>query len=158
MLVVKNRLIFGMVKRFIVGIFKFIYKIISFINFQLPLLVCMIGLVLFLTGALTENQTARVIFFVCLAVSAVISVCITLRKIFKPKVTKKKGVQIVSEGEIPSPETPSAPPAVTQTKPVYPKYYAVRQNKNYVMAEYEDKYLLYLKTQDGLKLVRTDYK
>ena len=40
----------------------------------------------------------------------------------------------------------------------YPKYYNVKQNKNYVMAEYEDRYELYLKTQSGLSKVRTDYK
>ena len=39
-----------------------------------------------------------------------------------------------------------------------PRYFRVRQNPNYVMAEYSDRYELYLITPNGLKLTRTDYK
>ena len=47
---------------------------------------------------------------------------------------------------------------VYSPKQTYPKYYAVKQNKNYVMAEYQDRYELYLKTPNGLSKIRTDYK
>ena len=39
-----------------------------------------------------------------------------------------------------------------------PKYFKVKQNPNYIMAEYMDRYELLVKTESGLKLVRTDYK
>ncbi len=39
-----------------------------------------------------------------------------------------------------------------------PKYYTVRQNSNYIFAEYNDRYELFLKTPNGLKHVRTDRK
>lgn len=44
------------------------------------------------------------------------------------------------------------------TATVYPKYYSVRQNRDYVMAEYEDRYELFVKRDGGLQKVRTDYK
>ena len=50
-----------------------------------------------------------------------------------------------------------AQPNVVEQNP-YPKYFSVKQNKNYVMGEFADRYELYLKTDKGLKLVRTDYK
>ena len=38
------------------------------------------------------------------------------------------------------------------------KYYEVKQDSRYVFAEYDDRYELFLKTNDGLKYVKTDYK
>lgn len=49
-------------------------------------------------------------------------------------------------------------PVTTAGSVLYPKYYAVKQNRNYVMAEYEDRYELFVKCNGGLKRVRTDYK
>lgn len=49
-------------------------------------------------------------------------------------------------------------PVTTEGAVLYPKYYAVKQNRNYVMAEYEDRYELFVKYNGGLKRVRTDYK
>lgn len=40
----------------------------------------------------------------------------------------------------------------------YPVYYKAAQNENYVFAEYEDRYELFLKTDGGLKYVKTDFK
>ena len=45
-----------------------------------------------------------------------------------------------------------------QKKSVYPIYFAVKQDPRYVFAEYEDRYELYLKTESGLKYVKTDMK
>lgn len=39
-----------------------------------------------------------------------------------------------------------------------PRYYRVKQNPNYLMAEYLDRYELFFITPQGLKKVRTDYK
>lgn len=40
----------------------------------------------------------------------------------------------------------------------YPVYYKAAQNENYVFAEYEDRYELFLRTDGGLKYVKTDFK
>ena len=39
-----------------------------------------------------------------------------------------------------------------------PVYYAVKNQPNYIMAEYSDRYELFLKTKKGLLRVRVDYK
>ena len=39
-----------------------------------------------------------------------------------------------------------------------PRYYKLKQNPDYVMAEYSDRYELFLITAKGLEKVRTDYK
>lgn len=44
---------------------------------------------------------------------------------------------------------------ITNSRPIY---YKVAQNENYVFSEYEDRYELFLKTESGLKYVKTDYK
>ena len=46
----------------------------------------------------------------------------------------------------------------TEEKISYPKYFAVRGKPDYVMAEFHDRYELYLKSGNGLKRVRIDYK
>ena len=38
------------------------------------------------------------------------------------------------------------------------KFYQVKQNPNYIMAEFEDRYELYEKTDKGLVKIRTDQK
>lgn len=51
--------------------------------------------------------------------------------------------------------------STTKTEPkksIYPIYFTVKQDERYVFAEYEDRYELYLKTENGLKYVRTDTK
>ena len=51
---------------------------------------------------------------------------------------------------------------ISQTQKNYqeekPRYYKLKQNPDYVMAEYSDRYELFLITANGLKKVRTDYK
>ena len=47
---------------------------------------------------------------------------------------------------------------IAVSEPKYPVYYAVKQNQNYIMAEYADRYELYFKDRNGLKKIRTDLK
>ncbi len=179
MIFVKNRLIFGIIKGVVTLVFKVVYGIIRLFCLQLPVLVGIVGLVLFVAGAFKENSQVLTIFYAAMGGSIFISLIMLLRKIFKKsKVDRKKNVQIMTEQgestettveEQPTPvQTPqqTVAQAVSQTtqpttaneREDYPKYYAVRQNRNYVMAEYEDRYILYHRTKDGLKEVRTDYK
>lgn len=53
---------------------------------------------------------------------------------------------------------PAAPAPRVSVQKKYPVYYKAAQNENYVFAEYEDRYELFLKTGGGLKYIKTDYK
>lgn len=57
----------------------------------------------------------------------------------------------------PQQAAPAPAPRVSVQKK-YPVYYKAAQNENYVFAEYEDRYELFLKTDGGLKYIKTDYK
>lgn len=165
MILVKDRLLFGAIKKFVVGVMKAVYKIISFINLQGPLLVLLFGAVLFLTGAFETNATVLVLFYAALVISILISVLITVRKVFKfDRVNRKNNMQIINEKSGETPINAGSPPREEKTFPSpsaregYPRYFSVRQNQNYIMAEYEDRYILYYRTENGFKKVRTDYK
>jgi len=52
----------------------------------------------------------------------------------------------------------AVPPVVIPVEPEKPVYYRVKQNPDYVMAEYSDRYELYKITGGGLTKIRTDFK
>lgn len=164
MITFKSRLIIGIISKIIKTIFKIVYKILSVFNLQATLFVLIVGAILFLTGVLTDS--ILVIFYVALVLSIVYALFATVRKLLglDKRVSKSKGVQIVKE-EKPAPiatETPHVEPVpvyiAQPTESNVPKYFKVRQNPNYIMAEYPDRYELYLKTPQGLKKIRVDYK
>lgn len=165
MLLIRNRLIFGMIKRIISTLFKAIYSVISIFNLQLALLVLVVGLVVYLTGAM-NNPTVKLIFDGAFILSVVFAILLTIKKLLgigkSPK--KSKGVQVVNTEQTVQQAQPVQPVLATpiiqsQTvAPETPVYYRVKGNDNYVMAEYSDKYELFLITDGGLKKVRTDFK
>ena len=165
MLPIRNRLIFGMIKRIISTLFKAIYSVISIFNLQLALLVLVVGLVVYLTGAM-NNPTVKLIFDGAFILSVVFAILLTIKKLLgigkSPK--KSKGVQVVNTEQTVQQAQPVQPVVATpiiqsQTvAPEKPVYYRVKGNDNYVMAEYSDKYELFLITDGGLKKVRTDFK
>lgn len=165
MILLKTRLVFGMVKKAISTVFKFVYKIIKAFNLHLTLFVLLLGLVLAIVGAIPKGSVGLIVFYVAVALSVMYAVVKTVKNVFGIG-KKNKRVKIVNQ---PSPEKAEKTevPSVKDdgeslektVKPVeQPKYYAVKNNPSYVMAEYSDKYELFLKTKDGLKKVRTDYK
>ena len=165
MLPIRNRLIFGMIKRIISTLFRAIYSVISIFNLQLALLVLVVGLVVYLTGAM-NNPTVKLIFDGAFILSVVFAILLTIKKLLgigkSPK--KSKGVQVVNTEQTVQQAQPVQPVVATpiiqsQTvAPEKPVYYRVKGNDNYVMAEYSDKYELFLITDGGLKKVRTDFK
>ena len=162
MILYKNRLIFGIIKNIIVTTFKVLYKIIELLNLQVPLLFALVGLVMFLTGVFEKNPIVLTIFYVLLVVAIVSSIVATIKKLLglDKRVKKSKGAQIVevkTEKDIEKPEK-TEKKETPKVKEDAPTYYRVKQNPNYVMAEYEDKYVLYKRTESGLKQIRTDYK
>ena len=82
MILVRNRLILDFIFNVIKWIIKIVYKIITLINMQLPLLVILVGLVLFLCGVFDGGGLALAIFGICLVVSIVIGLIGLIKKIF----------------------------------------------------------------------------
>ena len=155
------------IKKMILGLLNAVYKVINFLNLQLALLVSVIGVVLMITGTFENNPSVLIGFYIALGVSVLLGVVGGICKLFglKKKDKTKQGVQIVgvdndtvgnTDAEIPvkTESVPQQPPVQT----TYPRCYAVRQNPKYVMAEYEDRFVLYYKGANGLVKVRTDFK
>jgi len=121
--------------------------------------------VVYLTGAM-NNPTVKLIFDGAFILSVVFAILLTIKKLLgigkSPK--KSKGVQVVNTEQTVQQAQPVQPVVATpiiqsQTvAPETPVYYRVKGNDNYVMAEYSDKYELFLITDGGLKKVRTDFK
>lgn len=128
-----------------------IYKVLSLFNLQVPLFILVLGTILYFTGAM-ENQTLFDVFKIAFAVSIIIAIIVTIRKILGLNKKKNRNKSNANVQVTPQPQTPVA------EAPVYPIYYAVKDNPDYVMGEFEDRYELYKKTPQGLTLIRTDYK
>lgn len=171
---IKTGVIVSLVKRVIVTVFKAVYNILSLFNLHLTILVGLVGLVLYLTGVFDKYPAVELGFYFMFFASIILAVIISVRKLLglvTPKEKKKRGVEIVEDdGTNNSPESAQEPlPARTEIRietpeqPVpepitYPRYFTVKQNKDYIMAEYKDRYELYFKDRNGLRKIRTDYK
>ena len=160
MILYRSPLIFGIIKRIIKVFFTVIYKIFAFFNLQLTLLISLIGLVLYLTGVFNSNQAVLLIFYLLLVFSIIYAIVGTVKRLLgiQPRVKKSKGAQIINEQPESVVNTQTESIKQEQVKKENPTYYTVKQNNNYIMAEYSDRYELYRKTEDGLKKVRTDFK
>ena len=149
-----------MIRAIIKGIFKLLYAVISLFNLQFTLFVVLVGALLYFTGVLSSNQTVLLVFQAALIISVIYAILTTIKKLLGigKKVKKSKGLQIVEperkEEKEKEEETVSVSPQVDEK----PKYYRVKQNPDFVMAEYSDKYELYRIGQNGLIKIRTDYK
>ncbi|MBQ7235558.1 MAG: hypothetical protein IJX03_00175 [Clostridia bacterium] len=147
-----------MIKALIKGVFKLIYKLISLFNLQFTLFVVLIGTLLYFTGTLSNNQTVLLVFQATLIISVVYAILTTIKKLLGigKKVKKSKGMQIVEPERKTKTEEEQT---ISVEQPIEkPRYYRVKQNPDYVMAEYSDKYELYRIGQNGLIKIRTDYK
>lgn len=106
-------------------------------------------------GIVLKDETSFKIFHVIMCGTLVYAVVRTVTGILGigGKRKKKSTAEIVETA--PAEEKPA--PA-EEIAPQRPTYFRVRQNPEYVMAEYPDKYELYRDTGKGLEYVRTDYK
>ena len=167
--------IFGLLKKLLVYIFKFLYLIIKFLNLQPAVLVGLVGLILYLTGKL-EGGALATIFYILLVLALFYAIIKTIKSILFPKSKNKqqndRKVEVVetkdtknenvvpptTQTTVPPTTQNSVPPTTQTTSPKYPQYFLVKQNPNYIMAEFEDRYELYEKTDNGLVKIRTDQK
>lgn len=152
-----------MVRKLIKKIFAIIYKVIAFLNLQPALMVVLVGGVLYFTGVYDRVETLKIILQVAFIFSAIYAIVVTacnLLGLGKKRIKRSKGAQIVSE--VHSEEQPVATVQSVQQTPVKevsaPVYYKVKQNPNYIMAEYADRYELYLNQNGKLVKIRTDIK
>ena len=162
MILYRSPLIFGFIRKIIKVFFTVLYKIFAFFNLQLTLLLSLIGLVLYITGIFEKNSIVLIIFYVLLVLSIVYAIMGTIKRLLgiEKRVKKSKGAQIVNEqiDKQESAQEEANQVKTEQVKKESPTYYTVKQNNNYIMAEYSDRYELFKKTEQGLKKVRTDYK
>ena len=159
----KSRLFFGIFKMMFGAIFGVLYKLIAFFNLQYTALSLLIGLVLFVTGVFEKNPTIELVFQLIVILSVVYAIVSTIKKLLRidKKVKKSKGAQIQPLPEEPpkqANQTSQANQVEESSLTAPPKYYRIKGNQDYVMAEYSDKYELYKISDGKLVKVRTDYK
>ena len=150
-------------KSFFSAIFSIIYKFLNFLNLIPAVFVLLIGVVLYFTGTLDAYPVAMLVFQIILIFTIVYAIVATVKKMLgieNKKVKKSKGMQIVSDvkGGATVTETSQEDLQSKTFSGEKPRYYKLKQNPDYVMAEYSDRYELFLITAKGLEKVRTDYK
>ena len=179
MIPVRNRLILDAIFDIIKWLLKIVYKVVVFLNMQLPLLVVLVGIVLYLVGLFDGGGVAVTIYVICLVVSVVIAIIGLIKKLLglDKETEKTSGVQIVENPQTPNtaqqPAPAPAPQVVIVQQPApsspeqaqvqvqvneQPQYFRLKQNPNYVMAEYPDRYELFKVDNGSMVKVRTDYK
>lgn len=152
-------------------IFSFLYKLLALLNLQPALFVALIGAVLYFTGVMNDYPVVLILFQVLLVFSAIYAIVATIRKLLglDKRVKKSKGMQIVGgaaesenkKEQAVNNQTLSGQTVASMQEVLVdnaPRYFRVKQNPDYVMAEYADRYELFLITDGGLKKIRTDYK
>ncbi len=170
MILFRNRLIFGIIWKTVKVFFTVIYSILSFFNLHFTLLVGLVGVVLYFTGALESNRAVMVVFALVLALTVVYAIVSSIRRLLglDKKVKRSKGVQIVPENSEEKTDAKAQPPVqneptmqpvtVTPMQVETPKYYRAKQNPSFIIAEYSDRYELFKVENGEMKKVRTDYK
>lgn len=160
MILLRNRLIVGVIKNIIKTVFTVVLKVFQFFNLQLSLLVALIGCVLFITGTFDQNPVVLLVFQLLLIVSIIYAIVGTIKKVLGiDKASKNsKGVQIINADKKENEQQEK--PAVEQTtkEEQKPIYFRVKNHPDYIMAEYSDRVELFKRTEAGLRKIRTDYK
>ena len=82
MILFKSNLIFGIIKTIFVVCFKVVYKVMSLFCLQIVFLLGILGLILYLTGIFASSLVLFVIYLIVFGFTAIISVCVLIRKIF----------------------------------------------------------------------------
>ncbi len=170
MIFIKNRSIIGTIGKIIGKIFKFIYKLIDLFCLQFVIIVGLIGVVLYFTGAIREGDTGYIVVAFALIISVVYAIMGTIKKCLGvSKKSKTEGVQIVDQTTKKPRKWFKKKQEPVQTEQVevdsveplqqeQPTYYKVKNKTNYVMAEFSDRYELFRVENGKLIRIRTDYK
>ena len=160
MILYRNRLAFGAIKNFIVTIFTMLYKALALLNLQLTLLLALVGVILYFTGVFEKNPAVLMVFYIFVIISIAYAILTTIKKLLgiDKKIKKSKGAQIISSDTEEIKEKLETQQEVVMPSVEKPTYFKVKNQPDYIMAEYHDRYELLKKTESGLKKIRTDYK
>ncbi len=85
MILHKSNLIFGAIKAIAVVCFMAVYKVLSLLCMQGVFLLAILGLILYVTGVFANNPIILLVYYVVLAITAIISLSLLIRKIFRLK-------------------------------------------------------------------------
>lgn len=157
MILYRNRLLFGLVKNIIKTVFSVVYKILALFNLHYTILLVLVGVILYFTGAFEGSDGVVLLIYQILIVLSVVHAIVgTVKRLLglDKKVKKSKGAQIVNKNVVKDDDANDN----GQPEKEKPTYFRVKQSPDYVMAEYSDRYELYRKSEGRLKHVRTDYK
>lgn len=163
------RLVTGVIE----GVAKLIFIVIDKLHLKFLAFYLLVGLIVWLAGGMPKGGWFIVAYFIGLALTVIYWLyrffTAPLRFLKRKKKPSASGseVQIVpqtTEDVVAQPIAQyqptidvSASPEPAQ--PIRPRYFRVRQNPKYVMAEYPDRYeLFYERTAGDWQYVRTDYK
>ncbi len=142
--------------------FTILYKILALFNLQITLLIALIGIVLFFTGVFEQNPAILMAFYILIIISIAYAILTTIKKLLgiDKKIKRSKGAQIISADtkEEKGQENSAEQQETAEQKVETPTYFKVKNQPDYLMAEYHDRYELFRKTEAGLKKIRTDYK
>ena len=171
MLFVKRYLIIGYIKNAIKTVATVVFKILCLFHLQLTLLCAVFGCILEIAfGIVLKNKITFTIFHLIIALTIIYAIIKTLSVILgfdRRKKNKKKNTAEIVNKEPKKNKVKDNQPIIEEVKEVEkieeknidkPKYFRVKQNPKYVMAEYIDRYELFYDTGNGYKYVRTDYK
>ena len=163
MILLRNRLIVGVIKNIIKTVFTVVLKIFQFFNLQFSLLIALIGCVLYITGTFDQNPVVLLVFQLMLIASIVYAIVSAIKKLLgiDNKNKNSKGVQIVKPEQQENTENEQKEQSVavqTIEKEQKPMYFRVKNHPDYIMAEYSDRVELFKRTEAGLRKIRTDYK
>ena len=171
MLYIRNHLIFGAIRSFFTVLFTIAYKIVGVFRLQLFLFCVVTGALLEIAfGWISRSTTGFAVFHLALCLSVAYAVIAGIFRILHPFGNSKRrrgAAQILNTEE--APQEKALGKSVAQTEPEVrereavreperPKYYRVRKNPAYIMAEYGDRVELYKEENGTLIYVRTDYK
>ena len=161
MILYRNRLLFGVIKSMFGAVFGVVGKLLALLNLQITAILLLLGLVLYFTGTFEQNAELLTIFQLLVVLSAVYAVIATIKSLLglDKKVKKSKGAQIVSAQNVKEVDGEQQSQSIMQqTQTEKAVYFRVKQNPEYVMAEYADRYELFRSANGKLVKVRTDYK
>ena len=124
MILFRNRLIIGWIVKIIKKVFGFIYKILSFLNLHVTLLVLALGLILWITGVFYNVPAIKTAFFIVLALSLVLAGFLSVYKVRKKfkKEDDKSTLGDVSDAGADKGQQVAEQPVQVQPQPtVYPQ-------------------------------------
>lgn len=183
MIAVKNRVIFGIISRTLKIVLTFIYKIFAIFNLVYTCFFAVLGLVLYVLGVFEKNTDILMIFYLFLGLSVVYAIVKTILNVvnFNKKIFHKNSKTAEKKEEVKQTDNTesfeeenqfnnkkevnvefengeSFKPISNQFYVEKPRYYYVKQNHNYVVADFSNRVELLLITEQGFKKIKTEYK